>query len=176
MKSPDDRPWSQRFVPAERWILPAQRPATAAPAPAEPPGVHASVAAPENTQEPRRTRVVAGFGLCVSFVLAACGSHDRRPAHVGPSLGDTHVSRAPTDPTVPPPDAPDWEQPSPGLPIQGATGTAPVPPGQPAEAPAPAPAQPGVFSPPPPPENPPDAAQPQIPQPSSPSTTPLPQQ
>jgi hypothetical protein len=122
----------------------------------------------------------AGFGLCASIVIPACGSHDNRPAHVGPPLGDTHVSMGPSDPTVPPPDAPDWEQPSPGLPIQAPIGNAPIQPSSrqpqaPAQAPTSDQQQPGAFSPPPPSENQPDATQPQIPQPAPPSTTPQPQ-
>jgi hypothetical protein len=124
--------------------------------------------------------VQAGFGLCVSIVLAACGSRDNRPTHVGAELGTTHVSQAPSDPTVPPPDASISEEPSPGYRINAPVGTGPIQPsgGQPqvpAQAPTSDQQQPGVFSPPPPSENQPGASQPQIPQPAPPSTTPLPQ-
>ncbi|MGE0396654.1 MAG: hypothetical protein AB7T06_08060 [Kofleriaceae bacterium] len=171
----DDKntPWKKRFVPDERWVLPARRPS------AEP----AKEREPRDDEDPgkRRGRVVvqAGLGLCVSFVLAACGSRSSAPAHVGPPLGDTHVSQAPSDPTVPPPDAAYYDQPSPGMPIS-APGTVPIQPTErqpqvPAQAPTSDQQQPGAFSPPPPSENQPGASQPQIPQPAPPSTTPLPQ-
>ena len=150
----------------------------------------APVAAPASHADPDRavidhpsrgrTIVQAGFGLCVSIVMAACGGRDHRPSHVGPPLGDTHVSQAPTDPTVPPPDAADYEQPSPGYSIQAPIGNAPIQPSNrqpqtPTQAPTSDQQQPGVFSPPPPSENQPGASQSQIPQPAPPSTTPLPQ-
>lgn len=175
MSEDQKKPSKRTFVPAETWVLPARRPTTK---PARDEEDVAKKGEPDKT----RTRVVlqAGCGLCVSFVLAACGSRDNRPTHVGPPLGDTHVSQGPSDPTVPPPDAADYDQPSRGLPISAPIGNAPIQPSErqpqvPAQAPTSDQQQPGVFSPPPPSENQPDASQPQIPQPAPPSTTPLPQ-
>ena len=151
-------PWSKRFVPTERWVLPAKR---------------RTVGRAESVRHDDRRRVIvqAGFGLCVSFVLAACGARDQRPQHVGPPLGDTHVSRAPVDPTVPPPDAPDYEEPSPGYEISRPLGPPPNQPLPSSQEPAPQPEpQPGVFSPPPAPEGqspsgPADVPQPELPEP-----------
>jgi hypothetical protein len=167
MTDEDKRPWKKRFVPAERWVLPAKRGVSDDDRDDREPkerdeGTQRADAAP-----PARSRVIvqAGFGLCVSFVLAACGARDNRPQHVGPPLGDTHVSQGPSDPTVPPPDAADYETPSPGYEITPPRGPSPSEPSPSAEpAPQPAP-QPGVFSPPPPPSGPPDVSQPEIPKP-----------
>jgi hypothetical protein len=175
---------TKKFQPTEVWVLPARRTRDAVTS--EPIATAITpVSSNARAEGPDigRGRVVlqTGFGLCVSIVLAACGSRDNRPTHVGPPLGSTHVSQGPSDPTVPPPDAPDYEQPSPGLPISTPVGPAPTTQPapadqQPAQAPTSDQQQPGVFSPPPPSENQPDASQPQIPQPAPPSTTPLPQQ
>ena len=82
--------------------------------------------------------------------LAAC-SRDARPAHVGAHLGDTHVSEAPSDPTVPPPDAATAAEPTPGYEITGPIGSQPVQPPATPTAPSsnPPEQQPGVFAPPP---------------------------
>lgn len=180
----EHKPWTETFVPHERWVLPAKRshaddeePDADDAAKRRPVQDTARAGSADSAEGRGRVIVQAGLGLCVSFVIAACGSaRDNRPAHVGPPLGDTHISQAPSDPTVPPPDAADYEQPSPGLPIS-APGTGPVPSSTAPQPQAPSDqAQPGAFSPPPPSENQPGAAQPQIPQPTPPSTTPLPQQ
>lgn len=156
----EHKPWTETFVPHERWVLPAKRSHAHGEDPdaddaAKRRPVQDTTAGSNDIAEGRRRVIVqAGLGLCVSFVIAACGSaRDNRPAHVGPPLGTTHISQAPSDPTVPPPDAADYEQPSPGLPIS-APGTGPVP-----SSTAPEPQQPA-----------------QIPEPTPPSTTPLPQQ
>lgn len=71
---------------------------------------------------------------------------------IGPELGSTHVAQGPSDPTAPPPDAPDYDEPSPGYEITPPSGPAPIPPAPTPSAASEAPpdAQPGVFSPPPP--------------------------
>ena len=181
----EHKPWTETFVPHERWVLPAKRSHAddeepdADDAAKRRPAQDTTAGSADTAKGRGRVIVQAGLGLCVSFVIAACGSarDNNRSAHVGPPLGDTHISQAPSDPTVPPPDAADDEQPSPGLPIS-APGTGPLPSSTaPGLEPAPADqAQPGAFSPPPPSENQPGAAQPQIPEPTPPSTTPLPQQ
>ncbi len=177
--NPDDdkKPAKRTFVPAETWVLPARRRADA---PADHPDVDdAAKKRPASTAScldeervahpaPAQRHVVlqAGFGLCVSFVLAACGSRDNRQ-HVGPPLGDTHVSQAPSDPTVPPPDAAVDETPSPGYeitPPRGPSPNQPAPSSSQEPGPQPEP-QPGVFSPPPPPTGPADVPQPEIPKP-----------
>jgi hypothetical protein len=173
----DKRPWKKRFVPAERWVLPAKRPSSrdAEQSDAKDDTAKQRALANERIVLPverptlaGRGRIVlqTGLGLCVSFVLAACGARDNRPQHVGPPLGDTHVSQAPSDPTVPPPDAADYETPSPGYEITPPQGPAPNVPAPSSQEPAPQPApEPGVFSPPPPPTGPADVPQPEIPKP-----------
>jgi hypothetical protein len=89
--------------------------------------------------------VVAVFGV-------AC-AREAAPAHVGPPLGDTHLSMGPQDPSVPNPDAgpPSVVGGEVTMPT-GPAPTTPAPTNQ-SNVPAPAPeAQPGVFSPPPAPE------------------------
>lgn len=91
--------------------------------------------------------------LVVTILGVACAREAAPPAHVGPPLGDTHVSMGPQDPSVPNPDAgpPAVVGGEIALP-HGPAPAAPAPSNQ-SNVPAPAPAaQPGAFSPPPAPE------------------------
>lgn len=189
-KDNEKKPTKRTFVPDEIWVLPARRrPSEPDDQPdaedavkraasvetfpdrgfvEQPPEVVARVAQVAQIDAPGRGRVVlqTGLGLCASIVLAACGARDNRPQHVGPPLGDTHISQGPSDPTVPPPDAGDYETPSPAYEITPPQGPPPNQPSPSSQEPAPQPApQPGVFSPPPPPSGPPDVSQPEIPKP-----------